>query len=398
MFVDRVKIYVKAGNGGNGCVSFHREKYIPKGGPNGGNGGHGGSVIFVADSSTTSLADLKFNQHQEAKHGLNGMGKDQNGTRGDDLIVHVPPGTVVMDINNDNYEICDLDELGARVVIAEGGSGGRGNRSFATARNRVPRNAEQGVPGEELTLLLELKIIADIGLVGYPNAGKSTFLNAVSNSGAKTASYPFTTLHPIVGTVDFEDYSRMTIADIPGLVEGAHENVGLGHHFLRHIERTKTLAYVLDMNGTDGRDPLDDLIKLQEELDHYQEGLQERARFILANKMDTDEAAENLERLRKATDLPIFPMSAELKEGVPKILEEMHRVVLEVRSTTKLEDFVLKDVHSNKGEVIVDLEADGDIFGDEFNEEDYEISEHDGLEEDSFDDIYDEDDQDEWND
>ena len=398
MFVDRVKIYVKAGNGGNGCVSFRREKYVPKGGPNGGSGGHGGSVIFVADSGTTSLVDLKFNQHQEAQHGTNGLGKDKNGVRGEDLIVHVPPGTVVMDLNNDCYEVCDLDELGARVVIAEGGRGGRGNTSFATARNRVPRTAETGVPGEELTLLLELKIIADIGLVGYPNAGKSTFLNSVSASGAKTASYPFTTLHPIVGTVDFPDYSRITIADIPGLVEGAHENIGLGHHFLRHIERTKTLAYVLDMNGTDGRDPLDDLEKLEAELEHYQEGLKGRARLILANKMDEGDSQENLERLRKATDLPIFPMSAEIQEGVPEVLEEMHRLVMEVRATSKKEDFTLKDVYSNKDEVIVDLEADGDIFGDEFVEEDFEVSEYDDLEEDLSDDIYEDDDQDEWND
>ena len=285
-----------------------------------------------------------------------------HGNRGEDLYVKVPPGTVVMDINNDKYQICDLDEPGSEIIIAKGGNGGRGNRSFATSVNRVPRQAEEGYPGEELVLLLELKTIADVGLVGYPNAGKSTFLNSVSNSGAKTASYPFTTLNPIVGTIDFPDFTRITIADIPGLVEGAHENIGLGHHFLRHIERTNNLVYVLDMNGTDGRDPLDDLVKLKEELDLYEEGLSDRACMILANKMDNEASEENLERLRKETDLTIFPVIAELRDGVDEVLEFLHKRVMELKKSDVKHVPKLKNIYRKEGAVVVDLEADGDDF------------------------------------
>ncbi|EDM28544.1 GTP-binding protein [Lentisphaera araneosa HTCC2155] len=390
MFVDRIKVYVKAGNGGNGCISFRREKYVPKGGPNGGNGGDGGSVIFVADPGTSSLVDLKFNQHIDAEHGGHGLGSDMHGNRGEDLYVKVPPGTVVMDINNDNYQICDLDEPESEIVIAQGGKGGRGNRSFATSINRVPRQAEEGYPGEELVLLLELKTIADVGLVGYPNAGKSTFLNSVSNSGAKTASYPFTTLNPIVGTIDFPDFTRITIADIPGLVEGAHENIGLGHHFLRHIERTNNLVYVLDMNGTDGRDPLDDLVKLKEELELYEEGLSDRACMILANKMDNPASEENLERLRKETDLTIFPVIAELRDGVDEVLEFLHKRVMELKKSKVKHVPKLKNIYRKEGAVVVDLEADGDDFAlssdDDF---DFDVEDLD------YDDFYDDIDEDE---
>ncbi|WDE95820.1 GTPase ObgE [Lentisphaera profundi] len=382
MFVDRIKVYVKAGNGGNGCISFRREKYVPKGGPNGGNGGDGGSVIFVVDAGTSSLVDLKFNQHIDATHGGNGLGSDMHGNRGDDLYVKIPAGTVVMDINNDNYQICDLDDPGSELVIAKGGKGGRGNRSFATSANRIPRQAEEGGSGEELVLLLELKTIADVGLVGYPNAGKSTFLNSISNSGAKTASYPFTTLNPIVGTIDFPDFTRITIADIPGLVEGAHENVGLGHHFLRHIERTKILVYVLDMNGTDDRDPLDDLVKLKTELDLYEEELSDRACMILANKMDYPGSAENLERLRKATDLQIFPITAELREGVEDVLGFLHDRVMELNKAKVKHVPKLKNIYRKEGAIVIDLEADGDDFSlspeDEF-EFDFEDVDYDDF-------------------
>ena len=389
MFVDRIKVYVKAGNGGNGCISFRREKYVPKGGPNGGNGGAGGDVIFVADPGMSSLVDLKFNQHIDAQHGENGMGSDRNGIRGEDYRVKVPAGTIIMDINNNNYQLCDLDEPGQEVIIAKGGHGGRGNKSFATSVNRVPRQAEEGGKGEELVLMLELKTIADIGLVGYPNAGKSTFLNSVSNSGAKTASYPFTTLNPIVGTIDFDDFTRITIADIPGLVEGAHENIGLGHYFLRHIERTKALAYVLDMNGTDGRDPLDDLVKLKEELEFYEEGLSDRACVIFANKMENPDAEENLKRLKKETDLPIIPITAELGEGVDDVLALLKERITELRKTQKKVVPKLKNIYRNDGIVTVDLDADGDDFG-LSDDEDFDFD-FDDLDYEEFYDDYEED-------
>ena len=361
MFVDRIKIYIKAGNGGNGCTSFRREKYIPKGGPNGGNGGNGGSVIIRADKSRDSLVDLKYQQHVTAKNGEPGQGSDKHGANAEDLIVLVPPGTLVMDLENDCYEIDDLDEEGQEVLVAAGGHGGRGNKSFATSTNRAPRKCTPGYPGEERTLLLELKTIADVGLVGYPNAGKSTYLKAVSDADPKTAPYPFTTLHPMVGVIEFDDYTRMTIADIPGLIDGASENIGLGHHFLRHIERTKVLLYVLDMAGTDNRLPWDDFENLKKELELYKEGLTDKPSLILANKMDEEVSAENLEELKKKVDIPIITSIAELGEGTEESIKQLRELVIKVNSSEKKVK-KLKNIHQDGERILVDLQHEDDDF------------------------------------
>jgi GTPase len=377
MFVDRVKFRVKGGDGGNGCVSFLRLKFMPNGGPAGGDGGHGGSIILRVDTSQQSLIDLKFCGHVEAIRGGNGEGRDRHGLDGEDRVVFVPPGTLVMDADNSNYMLGDLANPGDELIVARGGTGGKGNRHFATASNRVPRKATLGDPGEAKTLFLELRTIADCGLVGYPNAGKSTFINAVTRCGARTAPYPFTTLEPQVGVREFDDFTRLTIADIPGLVEGAADNVGLGHDFLRHIERTHILVMVLDMAGTDDRDPIDDMAKLNHELELYQPGLSGRIAMILANKMDEPGAAINLERLRAATEAKIFPVTAELKIGTEEALE-LIRVLVNERRDAKTAAAPLKDVHRKSGRLVIDLHASDEDFrtGDEQEQDLQERRQH----------------------
>ncbi len=328
-FVDRVEIKIRGGNGGSGCVSFRREKFVPKGGPDGGDGGDGGSVIFEATRNEQSLIALRYMPHYEADNGQHGMGSQCHGKRGADIVVPVPVGTVIKEILPDGERrlLVDLDDIGQRFIAAKGGRGGRGNLRFVSSVNRAPRRSDPGTPGEEVELELELKIIAHIGLVGYPNAGKSTFLGATTNADPETGAYPFTTVTPHVGMVEYEDFARLMIADIPGLVLGAHRNVGLGHDFLRHIERTHALAYVLDMAGTDDRDPLQDLVDLQFELEAYQEGLSKRPAIIIANKMDEAGAAENLERLRAVASLDIYPVCAVLGQGTKDVLDAFRRLV-----------------------------------------------------------------------
>ncbi len=313
MFIDKAVITVKAGNGGNGCCSFRREAYIPKGGPNGGDGAPGGDVIFVGDPGQLTLLDFIYNTRFAAQDGGHGKGKDMHGRRGKDLRIKVPVGTVVRLAATGDL-LADIDEPGKEVVVAKGGAGGRGNARFATSVNQAPREHEPGQKVDPIDVELELKMVADIGLVGYPNAGKSTLLSDVTNANPKIGPFPFTTLHPVVGIMEYEDFGKITVADIPGLVDGAHRNVGLGHEFLRHIERTRMLVYVLDMGGTDGRNPVDDLHALQKELELYSEGLSKRAKLIIANKMDMEESEKNLEELLKdlKKTLPVFPMSAVL--------------------------------------------------------------------------------------
>ena len=313
MFVDKAKITVKAGDGGNGCCSFRREKFVPKGGPDGGDGGPGGDVVFEPTESEQSLIDFRYTRHFTADRGPHGKGKDLHGRRADDIVLKVPLGTVVIDADTGEV-IADLDTPGKCFIAAKGGRGGRGNARFATSTNRAPRQCEEGGEGEERELILELKTIADIGLVGYPNAGKSTLLRSLSQARPKVAPYPFTTLHPVVGVVELADFGRLTVADIPGLIDGAHANVGLGHEFLKHIERTHVLLYVLDMAGVDGRTPYEDFRHLQSELELYMRGLSKRPALIAANKMDLPESAENLELLReelKSDAITIIPISAD---------------------------------------------------------------------------------------
>ena len=331
MFVDRAEITIKAGDGGDGCCSFRREAFIPKGGPSGGDGAPGGNIIFIGDPGELSLANFVFNRRFVAQNGGDGKSKDMHGRRGKDYYIKVPLGTLVYDADSEQL-LADIDEEGKEVTVAVGGRGGRGNARFATSTNRAPREHEPGEKTDPIEIRMELKMVADIGLVGYPNAGKSTFLGAVSNAHPKVAPYPFTTLHPVIGVMEYPDFKRYTVADIPGLIDGAHLNVGLGHYFLRHIERTKMLVYVLDMAGVDGRKPVEDLKILQNELEEYMQGLSVRAKVILANKMDLPESAENLEELyleEAAEGLTIIPLSAAtdssfdvVKTQIREILEE----------------------------------------------------------------------------
>ena len=312
MFIDKTQINVRAGNGGNGSCSFRREKYVPKGGPDGGDGGCGGDVIIECTTSESSLVSLIYKRMYRAKNGTNGSGKGLYGHKGDNMVIKVPVGTVITD-NETGEIIADLDENGMQAVVAKGGRGGRGNIHFASSTNRAPRRCETGHEGEERHLTLELKMIADAGFVGYPNAGKSTLISMLSDAHPKVAPYPFTTLHPVVGVVEYPDYQRLTLADIPGLIDGAHVNVGLGHAFLRHIERTSVLLYVLDMGGVDGRKPWDDLVNLEKELELYQPGLSKRPSIIIANKMDLPDAPENLVELQKflaGDSRPLLTVSA----------------------------------------------------------------------------------------
>ena len=331
MFVDRAEITVKAGNGGNGCCSFRREAFVPKGGPNGGDGGDGGDVIFVASTGELTLSDFVFNRHFSAENGGDGRSKDMHGRRGQNLIIKVPLGTIIRNKETGDV-LADIDEAGAEVVIAKGGHGGRGNARFATPSNRAPREHEPGEVTEPLELGLELKLIADVALVGYPNAGKSTLLSRISNAHPKVAAYPFTTLHPVIGVMEYPDFRKVTVADIPGLIDGAHLNRGLGHYFLRHIERTKLLIYLVDLGGVDGRDPNDDVRILKNELEAYMEGLSSRAKIVLANKTDLVENQDAIDDfiLNAEDGLEVIPISAmndasfdQVKQRIRELLDEI---------------------------------------------------------------------------
>ena len=331
MFVDRIKVFAQAGSGGRGSVSFRREKFVPKGGPDGGDGGRGGDVILRADVHVDNLTNLFYEPIIKAKGGGHGMGKKMYGRAGQSKIVKVPIGTIVYPFREDQDAgkrptpnaddvIVDLAREGQEFVLARGGAGGKGNVHFKSSRNRAPRQYTEGGEGEQGHFLLELRTIADAGLVGYPNAGKSTLLRKISAARPKVAPYPFTTLHPIVGVVDFGGYRRATVADIPGLIEGAHKNVGLGHDFLRHITRCKLLLFVVDVAGSEGRSPVEDLQSLRREIDLYDARLSERPWFVVANKMDLPNAAENLQSLRKRfPKIDIIPVSAAKGEGIEEL-------------------------------------------------------------------------------
>ncbi|HEX4200537.1 MAG TPA: GTPase ObgE [Chthoniobacterales bacterium] len=356
MFVDRIKIHARAGDGGNGCVSFRREKFVPKGGPDGGDGGKGGDIILETDVHTDNLVDFFYRPLLRAKSGQHGMGKDMYGKAAKNSAFKVPLGTVVYRYSaatakvseseaeqpNDpagtvlaNQEVlADLSEPGQRFVLCRGGAGGKGNTHFKSSRNRVPRQFTEGEPGQEGEFLLELRMIADVGLVGYPNAGKSTLLGKLSAARPKVAPYPFTTLNPIVGVVEFDGYQRLTVADIPGLIEGAHRNVGLGHDFLRHIVRCKLFVFVLDTAGSEGRNPINDLQTLRRELDLYDPTLSRRPWLIAANKMDIPEAGDNLKSLQQRfTDRQIVPISAKENEGIEALKGSFEQFLLQPEST-----------------------------------------------------------------
>jgi GTP-binding protein len=391
MFVDEIKIYARAGHGGKGCVAFHREAYIAKGGPSGGNGGRGGSVILQADHDLNNLIAQYYQPRLIAEEGEGGLGKGMDGHAGKDLVVKVPCGTLVWQLagggrpveeenSGDGNEkkkpmfqtstgkrplfrraggdlavefdlskegtgkipaglspkgelVADLTEHGQQFVLCQGGRGGLGNRNFATAARQTPRFAQPGEPGEEGDFLFELRIIAEVGLVGYPNAGKSTLLTAISKARPKVAPYPFTTLHPQIGIVEYKNFHRLTVCDVPGLIEGAHQNVGLGHAFLRHIERCKILVLLLDMAGTDNRAPWDDYKQLLSELKLYDPVLLDRPRLVVANKMDEPVAEKNLKQFKKKIKkVSLLPISAAFDQGVEKFKDTIREAVEEASS------------------------------------------------------------------
>ena len=340
MFVDRAEITVKAGNGGNGCCSFRREAFVPKGGPNGGDGGDGGDVIFVASTGELTLSDFVFNRHFSAENGGDGRSKDMHGRRGQDLVIKVPLGTIIRNKETGDV-LADIDEAGAEVVIAKGGHGGRGNARFATPSNRAPREHEPGEQTEPLELGLELKLIADVALVGYPNAGKSTLLSRISNAHPKVAAYPFTTLHPVIGVMEYPDFRKVTVADIPGLIDGAHLNRGLGHYFLRHIERTKLLIYLVDLGGVDGRDPNDDVRILKNELEAYMEGLSSRAKIVLANKTDLVEDQDRIDDfiLNAEDGLEVIPISAKNDDSFEQVKQRIRELLDELAAQQQAEEW-----------------------------------------------------------
>jgi GTPase len=321
MFVDQVKIYVKGGDGGNGMVAFRREKYVPKGGPAGGDGGKGANVVFMVEEGLRTLMDFRYQRHFKAPRGEHGMSKNMHGKNAKDLIVKVPPGTVVSDEETGEI-IADLTLHGQTAVIAKGGRGGRGNSRFATPSNPAPELSENGEPGQERNITLELKLLADVGLVGFPSVGKSTLLSVVSSARPKIAEYHFTTIVPNLGMVETEDNRSFVMADLPGLIEGAHSGVGLGHQFLRHIERTRVIVHVIDMAATEGRDPYEDYVTINQELSEYNLRLTERPQIIVANKMDMPGAEENLAKFKEKLkdDYPVFPISALTRKGLRDLL------------------------------------------------------------------------------
>ncbi|HLT57153.1 MAG TPA: GTPase ObgE [Limnochordales bacterium] len=332
MFLDTARIFVKGGDGGNGAVSFRREKYVPAGGPDGGNGGRGGDVVLLVDPGLWTLMDFKYRTHYRAENGQHGRGANMHGRRGADLVVKVPPGTAVRDEATGEY-LADLTEPGQQAVIARGGRGGRGNAQFKTPVRQAPRFAEKGEPGEERWVILELRVMADVGLVGMPNAGKSTLLSRISAARPKIAPYPFTTLTPNLGVVSLGEGQSFVVADIPGLVEGAHQGVGLGHDFLRHVERTRVLIHVVDVSGLEGRDPLADFRAINEELRLYRPELLERPQLVAANKMDLAEARENWPSFREAVEalgFRVFPVSAATGEGLDPLLHAAWELLQQV--------------------------------------------------------------------
>lgn len=335
MFIDRTKIKVRGGNGGNGVTAFRREKFVPRGGPSGGDGGRGGDVWLEADSSLNTLLHLRYNPEHTAGRGLHGEGSNRSGREGADAVVKVPVGTQVYDLETGDF-YCDLAADGQRWQAARGGRGGFGNAHFATSTNRAPRYHQEGSPGEERELQLELKLLADVGLIGYPNAGKSTLISTVSAAKPKIADYPFTTLEPHLGVVDLGDFRTFVVADIPGLIEGAHAGAGLGDRFLRHVERTKLLLHLVDVSSISGRDPVSDYEVINRELASYDAQLAERPQIVVATKLDALDEPERLERLREraARDGREFlEVSSATNRGVRELVQIVARRLDEIAAS-----------------------------------------------------------------
>ena len=325
MFVDEVIIDVTAGHGGDGCMAFRREKYVAMGGPFGGNGGKGGDIIFKADEGLRTLIDLRYKKHVKGEPGNNGSGKNKNGSSANDTIIKVPVGTTIKD-NDTGVIIGDLIKHGQEIIVSYGGRGGRGNVTLATKNNPCPSYAERGEPGEERKIKVELRMLADVGLVGLPSVGKSTLLSMITNANPKIASYHFTTLSPNLGVVSTKDYSY-TIADLPGLISGASEGLGLGIKFLKHIERTKIIAHIIDMSGIEGRDPYEDYLTIRKELENFSPKLLDKKEIIIANKMDIPESKNNLKKFKEKVHKDIYEISALKNEGLDKVVNALEELV-----------------------------------------------------------------------
>lgn len=342
-FVDKVQIFVQAGHGGNGCMSFRREKYIAAGGPDGGDGGHGGSVVLRVDTGMTTLMDFRYKRKYTAEPGGNGAGSNMKGRNGQDLVIRVPLGTVVRDAESGEV-IRDMSDE-TDFVLAKGGRGGWGNQHFATPTRQAPRFAKSGLPGESHDVVLELKLLADVGLVGFPNVGKSTLLSVVSGAHPKIANYHFTTLFPNLGVVYLGEGESFVMADIPGIIEGASEGVGLGHDFLRHIDRCRLVVHVVDVSGSEGRDPVEDFITINQELRQYSPDLANRPMIVAANKTDILQDEDNLERLRAYTDslgLPLYEMSAAIHRGTKELVRAIYEKLQELPPITVYEPEYVK--------------------------------------------------------
>jgi GTP-binding protein len=331
MFIDQAKIWVKAGDGGHGCLSFRREKFIPKGGPDGGDGGKGGDVYFRAVENLDTLLDFAGKHHWQAQNGQPGSGNNRHGANGQDLIIKVPPGTLIYDTDL-NLLLKDLNEIGLEARVCLAGRGGRGNKAFATSTNQTPRYAEQGKEGQERNIRLELKLIADVGLVGMPNAGKSTLISRCSAARPKIADYPFTTVEPVLGIVELSGFRRFVMADIPGLIEGAHAGAGLGHEFLKHIERTTILAHILDIMPADGSDPAENYKTVRSELERHSEALARKQEVIIANKIDLDPNGRIVQDLRNKLDKDVHSVSAVTGEGIKQLSELLWKKVKETKT------------------------------------------------------------------
>ena len=339
MFVDDVDIQVTAGHGGNGCLSFRREKFVPRGGPDGGDGGNGGSVYIVAAATKNTLVDFRFHPEFKARHGQHGQGANRTGATAHDLEIEVPVGTLVFEKDESGAlaPLADLVEEGQRVLVAQGGHGGRGNARFVSSTNRAPRRTEPGVPGQYRLLHLQLKLIADVGLIGFPNAGKSTLISRISAARPKIANYPFTTLVPNLGVVSLSGDRSFVVADVPGLIEGAHEGHGLGHQFLKHIERTKVLVHLVDLSSESGRDPVEDFDIIRRELESYSREVFAKPQLTVANKIDVLDDPARLKRLEahlKRKKLPLLKISAATGDGVPALLESMWKAIAAGRTVT----------------------------------------------------------------
>lgn len=337
MFIDETIIKVIAGRGGDGCTAFRREKYVAMGGPFGGNGGHGANIIFEVDTGLHTLIDLRYMKMIKGEKGENGSGKNQNGKSANDVIIKVPQGTVITDVDT-GLIIADMKNNSDRVVVAQGGRGGRGNTAFKTQSNPCPTFSENGEPGEEKELKIELKLLADVGLVGLPSVGKSTFLSKVSKAKPKIAEYHFTTLSPNLGVVKTLDGRSFVIADLPGLIEGASEGAGLGDKFLRHIERTKVIAHIVDMSGCEGRNPYDDFVTINHELANFSEKLMKKKQIVIANKMDMPDSEKNLEEFRQKVDCEVYPISALENKGIDEVLIKLADMVDSIQEEPLYED------------------------------------------------------------